>query len=64
MKPLSEQKNPYGRHPVYLNMPHDVYVALDNYCRQIGVPRSRVIFDVLRGFLGPLVEQQDQHDAD
>lgn len=29
--------------------------ALNNYCRQIGVPRARVIRQVLRDFLGPLV---------
>ena len=49
--------NPMGKHPVYLQVPHDLFVALNTYSKELGLPRSTVIFNILRGFLGPLTEQ-------
>lgn len=31
-----------------------LYKALNNYAHQLGVPRARVIRDILRSFLGPM----------
>lgn len=52
---MPKVEHPYGKHPVYLQMDHDLWSALNAYKAQLGVPRSRIIFDILRGFLGPLV---------
>lgn len=38
-----------------LEVEPELYRALNNYARQIGVPRARIIRQVLRDFLGPLV---------
>ena len=52
----ASNKNEMGKHPIYLQMPHDLYVALNAYQAKIGVARSKIIFSILRGFLGPLSE--------
>lgn len=53
---MATPKNPYGKHPIYLNMPHELYQALEAYRKKMGVPRSRIIFGIIKGFLGPLTE--------
>lgn len=51
---MADLKHQYGKHPVYLQMPHDLWVVLNAYAHSLGIPRSQVIFSILNGFLEPL----------
>lgn len=53
---MAEIKHIYGKHPVYLQMPHDLFMVLNAYAKSLGVPRSQVIFTILNGYLEPLKE--------
>lgn len=53
---MPDLKHKYGKHPVYLQMPHDLFTVLNAYSHSLGVPRSQVIFTILNGFLEPLKE--------
>lgn len=53
---MADLKHQYGKHPVYLQMPHDLFVVLNAYAKSLGIPRSQVIFSILNGYLEPLKE--------
>ncbi|MGH7745416.1 MAG: hypothetical protein ACREQ5_11580 [Candidatus Dormibacteria bacterium] len=57
---MSKQTNPQGKHPVCLQFPHDLYLAITSYSNGLETPRSKVIFNILRGFLGPLMAPADE----
>lgn len=37
--------------------------ALDAYCKQIGVPRAKVLREIIRDFLGPMAGTKDEEIA-